>query len=123
MYNIGSSLSDHQHPNVHHPSHAQASTSKMVAMCDPNPSLVTICAPIPLAKMLHPKLAPNPSNSITSSPLRSQVSTGNHFLHWLTLFGFTILNKLMQHLPPHIIARKCIILVKSIKPKTLSNHS
>jgi len=35
-------------------------------------------------------------------------------------FSLTILNKLVHHLPSHIIARECIVLVKAIKP--LSNY-
>src|SRR5882724_12615157 len=45
------------------------------------------------------------------------------FLHWMMPFGLTKLEELAHHLPHNIIAREQVILVRAIKPKTLSNQS
>src|SRR5882724_4072601 len=80
-----------------------------------------ICTPFPPSKIVKPKVTPNPQNSIRSSPFRPQISAGDWLLHWMTPYGLTNTAQLAQHLPPHIIAREHVILVRVVKPNTLRN--
>jgi len=40
----------------------------------------------------------------------------------MTPYGLEYLNKLSTHLPPKVVVRERLVLVKAIKPKTLSNY-
>jgi len=50
------------------------------------------------------------------------VSAADRCLHWLTPYGLNHLNALAAHVPHALIARQRVVLVKAIKPKTLSNY-
>src|SRR5882724_8895449 len=57
-----------------------------------------------------------------SSPLCPHVSAPDRCLHWMSPFSLRHLNMLSSHVPAPLIAREHVILVKAVKPKTLSNY-
>ena len=57
------------------------------------------------------------------TPLCPHISVADCCLHWMTPHGLKHLNSLSGHLLPELIARERVMLVKVVKPKTLSNYS
>jgi len=77
-----------------------------------------IAASIPMSAHTHTQLS-----QCKIMPLHPHVSVTNHCLHWLTPYGLKYLNSLSGHLPAELIAMEIVMLVKAVKPKTLSNYS
>src|SRR5882724_9219660 len=81
-----------------------------------------ICTPILPQTIVYPKDGTPKANRVIASPLQLHISVADRFLHWMTPYGLDKLHSLSSLLPPHIIARKCVILVRAAKPQTLSNY-
>ena len=94
-----------------------SSTHQLYAPFDPH-----ICTPILPQTIVYPKDGTPKANRVIASPLQLHISVADRFLHWMTPYGLDKLHSLSSLLPPHIIAKKPVILMHSVKPKTLSNY-
>jgi len=79
-----------------------------------------VCTPIPLLQRKQPSRAHHPT--IDQSIWWPHIAAINQFLHWLSPFTLSNLNKLAQHLPPEIIAREWFVVICTVNSKTLNNY-
>ena len=59
---------------------------------------------------------------LRNSPLCPHVLAPDQCLHWMTPFGLHHLDMLELHITASLIMRKWVVLVRVVKPKTLSNY-
>src|SRR5882724_13455415 len=64
-----------------------------------------------------------PYQALAPNPLHPYVLAPDHLTHWLTPFGVSHMNSLLQFFPHRIIAMSHILLSKTVAPRMLSNYS
>lgn len=79
--------------------------------------------PQPCSRVRRPRMSKNIVNHIKVSPLRPHVLASDRFLAWLTPFGNKKLAELANTFPPHLLARRRIIISKSVNDETLANYA
>ena len=109
----------HSTPGEHGHVHGQSLNIMLGAegQTSPKAHTLVIAAPIPMCDHMHPQLS-----QYKITPLCPHVSAANHCLHWLTPYGLKYLNSLSGHLLAELITRERVVLVKAVKPQTLSNY-
>jgi len=74
-------------------------------------------------KLQRPRASGAPHQTPAPSPLRPHVLAPNRLMRWLTPFGVSHMNSLLQFFPHRIIAMSHVLLSKYVAPMMLSNYS
>jgi len=79
-------------------------------------------SPLPISQLPTTKQAQLRPPQYNVTLLCPHVSAADCCLHWLTPYGLNHMDMLATHMPHTLVTQQRVVLVKAIKPKTLSNY-